>query len=140
MKIEAMLRRKRMKYATLLFAIAVAMSGCDSMKSSTAPVNATPQRDNSAVNQRDRSGTSVTPLDQHENKKDIDITADIRKQVVGSKLSVNARNVKIVTQDGNVTLRGPVASAEEKSTIEAIARRVAGDDKVDNQLDVATSK
>jgi osmotically-inducible protein OsmY len=82
----------------------------------------------------------VTPLDQNENKKDIGITADIRKQVVDAKLSVNARNVKIVTQDGKVTLRGPVATAEEKSTIEAIARKVAGDDKVDNQLDVASSK
>jgi osmotically-inducible protein OsmY len=129
-----------MKYATLLLAIAVAMSGCDATKSSTPQETATPQRDNSMVNQRDRSGTSVTPLDQHENKQDIDITADIRKHVVGSKLSVNARNVKIVTQDGNVMLRGPVATAEEKSTIEAIARKVAGDGKVDNQLDVATSK
>ena len=82
----------------------------------------------------------MTPLDQNENKKDIGITADIRKQVVDAKLSVNARNVKIVTQDGKVTLRGPVATAEEKSTIEAIARKVAGDDKVDNQLDVASSK
>lgn len=129
-----------MKYSPLLFAIAVTMSGCDNSKSSTAPATATPQRDNSSVNQRDRSGTSVTPLDQNENKKDIGITADIRKQVVDSKLSVNARNVKIVTQDGKVTLRGPVATAEEKSTIEAIARKVAGDDNVDNQLDVVTSK
>ncbi len=82
----------------------------------------------------------MTPLDQNENQNDIDITAKIRKQVVDTKMSINAQNVKIMTQDGKVTLRGPVATAEEKTTIESIARKVAGESNINSQLDVTTAK
>jgi hyperosmotically inducible protein len=95
-------------------------------------------RTNTGVNVRDRAGTAKTPIDQNENKADINITADIRKRVVDAKLSVDARNVKIITQDGKVTLRGPVKTEEEKQRIEEIAVAVAGADRVDNQLEVAT--
>ena len=93
-------------------------------------------RTNTGVNVRDRDSTTKTPLDQNENKADIAITADIRKQVVETTMSVNAQNVKIITQDGKVTLRGPVKTAAEKTRIEEIARAVAGDNNVDNQLEV----
>lgn len=93
-------------------------------------------RTNTGVNIRDRDSTAKTPLDQNENKADIDITAEIRKRVVESKMSVNAHNVKIITQDGIVTLRGPVKTEEEKRTIEQIALTAAGTNKVDNQLEV----
>ena len=93
-------------------------------------------RTNTGVNVRDRESTAKTPLDQKENKADIAITADIRKQIVETKMSVNAHNVKIITQDGKVTLRGPVQTAAEKTEIEKIAHAVAGDSNVDNQLDV----
>lgn len=93
-------------------------------------------RTNTGVNVRDRESTAKTPLDQNENKTDIKITADIRKRVVDTKMSVNAHNVKIITQDGMVTLRGPVKTEEEKQAIEQIALAVAGADKVDNQLEV----
>jgi osmotically-inducible protein OsmY len=93
---------------------------------------------NTGVNTRDRDGTAKTPIDQNENKADIKTTADIRKRVVDTKLSVDAQNVKIITQDGKVTLRGPVESAEEKSTIEKIANDVAGADHVDSHLEVKT--
>jgi hypothetical protein len=95
-------------------------------------------RDNTAVNKRDRNSAAKTPIDQNENKKDIDVTATIRKRVVATKMSVNAHNVKIMTQDGKVTLRGPVKSADEKKQIEDISRDVAGKDNVDSQLDVET--
>lgn len=94
------------------------------------------KKDNTAVNQRDRSSTAKTPIDQNENQKDIDITASIRKQVVEKKMSTNAHNSKIITQDGKVTLRGPVKSDEEKQQIEQIAIAVAGDGNVDNKLEV----
>jgi len=94
-------------------------------------------RDNTGVNVRDRASTAKTPFDQNENKADIRITAEIRKQVVATKMSVDAQNVKIITQDGKVTLRGPVDSDEEKRSIEEIAVNIAGADKVDNQLEVA---
>ena len=101
------------------------------------PTTAEPvDRTNTGVNVRDRESTAKTPLDQNENKADIQITADIRKRVVDTKMSVNAHNVKIITQDGMVTLRGPVKTEDEKQTIEQIALAVAGADKVDNQLEV----
>jgi hyperosmotically inducible periplasmic protein len=78
-------------------------------------------------------------MDQNENQKDVKITADIRKQLVDTKMSINAQNIKIITQDGKVTLRGPVTTGDEKLQIEAIARKVAGDTKVDSQLDVTKS-
>ena len=62
--------------------------------------------------------------------------SDIRKRIVDTKLSVNAHNVKIITQDGKVTLRGPVTTEEEKQQIEQIARDVAGANNVDSQLEV----
>ena len=94
-------------------------------------------RNNTGVNVRDRASTAKTPFDQNENKTDIKITADIRKQVVATKMSVDAHNVKIITQDGKVTLRGPVNSDDERQSIENIAASIAGADKVDNQLEVA---
>jgi osmotically-inducible protein OsmY len=64
-------------------------------------------------------------------------TAEIRSRITGdSSMSVNARNVKIVTSQGKVTLRGPVDSAAEKDAIERIARDVAGEGNVDNQIEV----
>ena len=129
-----------MKYASLFLVLALTVCGCDDVGRSTSSGNTKSERDNTAVNQRDRSGTSKTPLDQNENQKDIDITASIRKQVVDTKMSVNAQNVKIMTQDGQVTLRGPVATTDEKSQIEVIARKVAGESKVDSQLEVASAE
>jgi hyperosmotically inducible periplasmic protein len=91
---------------------------------------------NSGVNQRDRNADAKTPFDQKENQKDIDVTAGIRKRVVDTKMSVSAQNVKIITQDGRVTLRGPVKTADEKKRIEDIAHEVAGDSQVDSQLEI----
>lgn len=99
----------------------------------TEPVD----RTNTGVNIRHRSPAAKTPLDQNENQADIKITADIRKQVVASKMSTDAQNVKIITQDGKVTLRGPVRTEQEKQQIEEIAQAVAGTNKVDSQLEVA---
>lgn len=93
-------------------------------------------RDNTGVNARDRDGVAKTSFDQSENSKDVSITADIRKQVVATKMSFNAQNVKIITQDGMVTLRGPVTTGEEKRKIEEIAIEVAGVNQVDNRLEV----
>ena len=92
--------------------------------------------DNSGVNKRDRDTNAKTPFDQNENKVDIGITASIRKSVVDTKMSTNAQNVKIITQDGVVTLRGPVKTEDEKSRIEEIARNVAGVKAVNSQLEV----
>lgn len=95
---------------------------------------------NTAVNARDRDGAMKTPIDQNENTRDVGITADIRKRVVGLEASVDAHNVKIITQDGRVTLRGPVKTVDEKRRIEEIATEVAGKSNVDNQLEIEAAK
>ena len=101
-----------------------------------AAANEPVDRTNTGVNVRDRESTAKTPLDQNQNKSDITITADIRKRVVGTDMSTTAHNVKIITQDGKVTLRGPVKTAVEKKKIEEIAMDVAGANKVDSQHEV----
>jgi len=132
-----------MKLYPVLILTAFAITGCTDTKRST-PVatqnehrtGAVVDRDNTAVNERDRASAVKTPIDQNENQADIDITANIRKRVVDTKMSVNAQNVKIITQNGQVTLRGPVKTTEEKKQIEDIAHDVAGADKVVSQLEV----
>ena len=98
--------------------------------------NAT-EPDNAARNVRDRNDRTVTPFDQGHSQTDRDTTAQIRKEIVAGKdLTVNAHNVKIITVDGRVTLRGPVNTAEEKRLIGEIADRIARSGNVDNQLEV----
>jgi hypothetical protein len=97
--------------------------------------------DNTAVNKRDRDSSAKTPIDQNENQRDVNITAEIRKAVLAQKdMSINAHNVKIITADGKVTLRGPVNSEEEKKAIDAAAKNVAGKDNVTNEIEVKTEK
>ena len=94
--------------------------------------------DNSAVNQRDKDGSTLTVFDQGESADDRRITASVRELVVkDDTLSTNAHNVKIITVSGAVTLRGPVASPAEKASIESKAKGVKGVTTVSNQLEVA---
>jgi hyperosmotically inducible periplasmic protein len=93
--------------------------------------------DDTKVNERDRNAAALTPLDQRENETDLKISQQIRQAVMADKsLSFTAKNVKIITQGGKVTLRGPVNTEQERSAIEAAARKVAGATQVDNQLEV----
>ncbi len=134
-----------MKHLPIALLGGAVLFGCDQPKTiMTDPkvkdtASSVVDRDNSAVNNRDRDPTVKTPLDQNENKVDIGITAGIRKSVVDTKMSINAQNVKIITQDGVVTLRGPVKTQEEKNRIEEIARNVAGVKSVDSQLEVESN-
>lgn len=99
------------------------------------------QPDNTRVNKRDRDSAALTPPSQSESEGDRQITQSIRKAVMGDKsLSFTAKNVKIITQGGKVTLRGPVNSDAERSAIERSAKNVAGVVSVDNQLEVKGSK
>src|SRR6476620_4953716 len=129
-----------MKY-TFLTLVFLTIAGCNEGKTTATNATSIPtdsaavKRDNTEVNVRDRTDAVKTPIDQNENRNDIDITANIRKRVVDTKMSVNAQNVKIITQDGKVTFRGPVKSEEEKAQIEKMAHEVAGAN-VDNQLEV----
>jgi hyperosmotically inducible protein len=99
----------------------------------------TTDADNTRVNRRDRNSAALTPMDQGSSESDRKITRDIRQAVMSdSSLSFTAKNVKIITLDGKVTLRGSVKSAAERTAIEAAARRVVGNGAlVESQLEVA---
>jgi len=97
--------------------------------------------DNTKVNKRDRSKGAPTADAAKENPNDRDIMQKIRKSIMDDKsLSTYAHNVKIISQNGSVTLKGPVRSADEKKTIEQKATEVAGEGKVTNQITVAPPK
>jgi osmotically-inducible protein OsmY len=100
----------------------------------TPSTNPPPDADNTAKN-ADAPGADATA--QSESEADIQVSAAVRKAVVDDKaLSTNAHNVKITTANGIVTLRGPVKSEQEKSSIESKAKAVAGVSRVDNLLEV----
>lgn len=102
---------------------------------------AQPAADNSEKNVRDRSDSALTPMDQGRSEGDRSITQAIRKAVVADKqLSRDAKNVKIITVDGVVTLRGPVKSADEKAKIASVSAKAAGVKRVDDQLEVEAKR
>jgi hyperosmotically inducible protein len=97
--------------------------------------------DNTKVNQRDRNSSEATADQQNNNRTDRDITQQIRQSVMSDKsLSTYAHNVKIISQNGMVTLKGPVRSEDEKASIEAKAAQIAGQGKVTNELEVQPKK
>lgn len=93
--------------------------------------------DNSAVNKQDRNEAQPTADQAKNNLSDRDMMQHIRRDVVKDKsLSTDGHNVKVVSKNGHVTLRGPVHSEDEKRAVEEHARKYAGDGNVDNQLTV----
>jgi hyperosmotically inducible protein len=96
-----------------------------------------PKPDNTRVNQADRSKDAPTADQQKDNKSDWETTRQIRKALVGDKsLSTYAHNVKVISQNGTVTLKGPVKSEDEKKTVEAKAAEVAGASNVKSEITV----
>jgi osmotically-inducible protein OsmY len=99
-----------------------------------------PDANNTGMNDRDKTGATVTPQDQSNNESDRKLLSRVRSAIVDDKmLSSAAHNVKMLVEDGVVTLRGPVASVNEKATVEKLARNVVGVVRVDNLLDVKTN-
>jgi len=97
--------------------------------------------DNTKVNSRDRAKGEVTADQQKENAGDREIASKIRKSLVSDKnLSTYAHNVKVVAQDGQVTLKGPVRSEDEKRAVEAKAAAIVGAAHVTNEISVAPAK
>lgn len=102
----------------------------------SSPANSAP--DNSVQNERDRNHATLTPMDQSSKPGDIDISRRIRRALVkDGNLSTEAKNVKIITIDGAVTLRGPVKTAQEKAAVVATATQLAGNSPVRDELEVA---
>lgn len=124
-----------MKHSTL----AVAILFCTAASigyGQTPPAGTEP--DNTRMNQRDRKPGQATADQQKVNATDQELTRNIRKSIVGDKaISTYGKNIKIITQNGSVTLKGPVKSDEEKKSIVAKAVAVVGSaDKVTDQVSV----
>lgn len=101
------------------------------------PPNPPTAGDNSKVNQRDQSKSEPTADQQKNNRSDLDITKEIRQSLTKDKsLSTYAHNVKVISQDGKVTLKGPVRSTDEKSAVAAKAAQVAGEANINDEMTV----
>lgn len=114
---------------------------CLSVFTLSAIAQESPASDNTRKNERDRSGETQTSGDQSNSSQDTQITAAVRRAVVkDNSLSATAKNVKIITANGTITLRGPVKNDAEKTKIAELAQSAAGSAKIDNQLEVKASK
>ena len=122
---------------TLLCAGLLIGSGMAALAQEPSTPQAPPAADNTKVNERDRSANEPTADQQKDSRSDRDITQQIRQSIVKDKsLSTYAHNVKIITQHGQVTLKGPVRSEDEKRSVEAKAAEVAGENKVTSELNI----
>lgn len=130
-----------MRAGALSLIVAFLIVGCgknDLSKNDQPSQTAAVAADNSGRNERDRNDATKTSGDQSESEADRTISKNIRQAVVADdSVSTNGKNVKIITVDGTVTLRGPVKSEQEKTNIGAKAQQVAGVKRVDNQLEIA---
>lgn len=118
---------------TILLAVAVLglSAGCDKTHSDGQPA-----ADNTKQNERDKN-RAVTPFDQGNNQADLDTTQSIRKALMADEsLSSDAKNIKVVTNAGVVALRGAVKDSNERTTVDSIARRYAGGNRVDSQIEI----
>ena len=142
-----------MRYTKTAFLLVLPLSllvGCEDKQGSsvdTTSVSAGTNQgvadaNNSARNVRDRDNATATPGDQSGASEDLKTTQAIRQAIVSgtNNYSVAARNVKIITANNKVVLRGPVKSPEEKAGIVSIAKSVAGDRNVEDQLEVETKQ
>jgi osmotically-inducible protein OsmY len=100
-----------------------------------------PAPDNSKTNQRDRDKAAATADKQKMSPQDRELTRKLRATITADKsLSTYAHNIKILAQDGKVTLKGPVRSDQEKTAIMSKAMGIAGEGNVTDQMDVAPPK
>jgi len=129
-----------MKSIALILFAASLIFGCskDRAENNQVSQSTAVEPDNSGRNVRDRTDATRTAGDQSESEADRTITQSLRKAITDDdSLSTNGKNVKVVTIDGTVTLRGPVKSEKEKADIGAKAKQIAGVKNVDNQLEIA---
>ena len=103
-----------------------------------AQTSDSPKPDNTTVNKRDREPDQATADQQKNNRPDRELTKNIRQSIMADKsLSSYAHNIKIISQNGTVTLKGPVKSEDEKQAVIAKAVAVVGSsDKVTDQVSV----
>jgi hypothetical protein len=121
-----------------------AQTGTNQFLSTRGATNRVPPAtpaDNTAQNRRDQTGETLTPFDQGSSQADRNITQDIRRALTTGpekdQFSFTAKNVKIISVNGRVTLRGVVKNENEREAITALAKGTLGVQQVDDQLEVA---
>lgn len=128
---------KFLKTATVLLLLFASIN-CSKSNSETLSDSAP---DNSGQNADDNANGALTSENQKENKSDLKTTQKIRQRIVAnSELSINAKNVKVITINDVVTLRGPVKNQVEIDIIVDTAKEIAGNDKVISQLEFTNNQ
>lgn len=126
-----------MKMILLLTIASLTLFACDRPDKKHTVTVIEEDADNTGQNVRDRDSRTKTPLDQSESENDRTITQQIRKALIADPvLSVNAKNIKVITINGIVTLRGPVVNGQEKEIIARKASEIKGVSRIDNQLEI----
>lgn len=121
----------------LVGALVVMVPPIDVRAERTADTKDQTQVDNTGINKRDRAENSKTSDSQNMDREDTELIAKVRRAIVDNdKLSLDAQNIKIMAENGKVTLRGPVDTAKEKTVVGNLAKQIAGMENVDNKLEV----
>jgi hyperosmotically inducible protein len=136
---ENTIMRNPIKLTRLFLPLASLLLAGSLMAESIPEYQAPPPAPDNTKKNKDQ--TNPTADQQKMNASDREITQKIRKAINEDKsLSTYAHNIKIITQDGKVTLRGPVRSEDEKNNLQEKAVAVAGQENVTNQLEIAPPK
>lgn len=130
-----------MKLTQTIKQASLVLAGVSIISLTAAAADEKTNADNTALNQRDRSGNTATSGDQSNSSADLKITQAVRQALMkDGDLSTTAKNIKVITANGQVTLRGPVNNAQEKTKVDQIARSAAGGAQIVDQLDVKQPK
>lgn len=128
--------KKSLVSAMCLMLTSVMVQAADNPAGNTQMTTDHVQPDNTGINKRDRNDHTLTPMDQSGSKADREITQAIRKSIMKQELSTNAKNIKVITRNGEVTLRGPVDSKSEAEKIVTMAKAIPGIKTLNNELEV----
>lgn len=128
--------KKSLAAAMSLMLVSFSAGAADSTVGNTQAAEESVQPTNTEINKRDRNNQTLTPMDQSGSKADREITQGIRQSIMKQELSMNAKNIKVITRNGEVTLRGPVDSQSEVEQIVQMAKAVPGVKTLKNELEV----
>lgn len=129
------MKKQMILAACLILTPYLAMAATEPV-ASTKPLVQDVDASNTGINKRDRDDKTLTPMDQMNNPSDLKITQKIRQALMKGEFSMDAKNIKVITRDGNVTLRGPVKTTAELERISVLVKPMPGIKSIDNQLQV----
>lgn len=124
-----------------LFLTALLSLGFNYSMIAATPTPQNTKPDNSVINERDRRPEEMTALNQSPARTDVELTRLIRQDLMRhSELSSNAHNIKVITVNGVVTLKGPVKNLQEMKIVDEIARGEAGVRNAINEMQTTSAE